>query len=163
MTAHSKVEGWHLRLLALVYIRQSTAQETQNNQESTRRQDELAQRARQMGWPDTAVRVVDENLGTSGARSQNRTGFQRLVASIGMGEVGIVLATEVSRLYRLSSDWHRVIELCAVFQLLVADEDGVYDTRNLNDRLLMGVKGTLSAAELQILRARMHGALLNKA
>jgi DNA invertase Pin-like site-specific DNA recombinase len=163
MTAHFKVEGRHLRLLALVYIRQSTPQQVHNNQESTRRQYELAQRARQMGWPDTAVRVIDEDLGTSGARSQNRTGFQRLVASIGMGEVGIVLVTEVSRLSRLSSDWHRVIELCAVFRTLIADEDGVYDAQNPNDRLLLGVKGTLFAAELHILRARMHGALLNKA
>jgi DNA invertase Pin-like site-specific DNA recombinase len=99
----------------------------------------------------------------SGASSQHRAGFQPLVASIGMGEVGIVLVTEVSRLSRLSSDWHRVIELCAVFRTLIADEDGVYDAQNPNDRLLLGVKGTLFAAELHILQARMHGALMNKA
>ncbi|MBV8868193.1 MAG: recombinase family protein [Acetobacteraceae bacterium] len=163
MTSHPKVEVRHLRLLALVYIRQSTPQQLQNNQESTRRQYELARRARQMGWPETAVRVVDDDLGMSGASSQNRTGFQRLVASIGMGEVGIVLVTEVSRLSRLNSDWHRVIELCAVFRTLIADEDGVYDAQNPNDRLLLGVKGTLFAAELHILQARMHGALLSKA
>jgi DNA invertase Pin-like site-specific DNA recombinase len=164
MTANSpKVEPRHLRLQAVVYIRQSTPQQLQNNQEGTRRQYELAQRARQMGWPETAVRVIDDDLGMSGASSQHRVGFQRLVASIGMGEVGIVLVTEVSRLSRLSSDWHRVIELCAVFRTLIADEDGVYDAQNPNDRLLLGVKGTLFAAELHILQARMHGALMNKA
>jgi DNA invertase Pin-like site-specific DNA recombinase len=164
MTAgSSKVEARHLRLLAVVYIRQSTLQQLQNNQESTRRQYELAQRARQMGWPETAIRVIDDDLGMSGASSQNRAGFQRLVAAIGMGEVGLVLVTEVSRLSRLNSDWHRVIELCAVFRTLIADEDGVYDPQNPNDRLLLGVKGTLFAAELHILRARMHGALMNKA
>ena len=158
-----KVEARHLRLLALVYIRQSTPQQIQNNQESTRRQYDLTLRARQMGWPETAVRVIDDDLGMSGASSQHRAGFQRLVASIGMGEVGIVLVTEVSRLSRLNSDWHRVIELCAVFRTLIADEDGVYDAQNPNDRLLLGVKGTLFAAELHILQARMHGALINKA
>lgn len=163
MTPHPKVEARHLRLLALVYIRQSTPQQLQNNQESTRRQYELARRAQRMGWPESAVRVIDDDLGMSGASSQNRTGFQRLVAAIGLGEVGIVLVTEVSRLSRLNSDWHRVIELCAVFRTLIADEDGVYDAQNPNDRLLLGVKGTLFAAELHILHARMHGALLHKA
>ena len=125
MTAISpKIEPRHLRLLAAVYVRQSTPQQLQNNQESTRRQYELAGRACRMGWPETAVRVIDDDLGMSGASSQNRAGFQRLVAAIGMGEVGIVLVTEVSRLSRLNSDWHRVIELCAVFRTLIADEDG---------------------------------------
>lgn len=159
----AKVEPRHLRLLAVVYVRQSTPQQLQNNQESTRRQYELARRARRMGWPEAAVRVIDDDLGLSGAGSQNRAGFQRLVASIGMGEVGMVLVTEVSRLSRLNSDWHRVIELCAVFHTLIADEDGVYDARDPNDRLLLGVKGALFAAELHILQARMHGALMNKA
>src|SRR4051812_1435182 len=162
-TVSSKIEPRHLRLAAVVYVRQSTPQQLLNNQESTRRQYELAQRAGQMGWPETAIRVIDDDLGMSGASSQNRVGFQRLVAAIGMGEVGIVLVTEVSRLSRLNSDWHRVIELCAVFRTLIADEDGVYGPQNPNDRLLLGVKGTLFAAELHILRARMHGALMNKA
>ena len=164
MTAISpKVDARHLRLLAMVYVRQSTPQQLQNNQESTRRQYDLALRAQQMGWPETAVRVIDDDLGMSGASSQNRAGFQRLVTSIGMGEVGIVLVTEVSRLSRLNSDWHKVIELCAVFRTLIADEDGVYDVQSPNDRLLLGVKGTLFAAELHVLQARMHGALINKA
>ena len=164
MTAISpKIEPRHLRLLAVVYVRQSTPQQLQNNQESTRRQYELAERACRMGWPETAVRVIDDDLGMSGASSQNRAGFQRLVAAIGMGEVGIVLVTEVSRLSRLNSDWHRVIELCAVFRTLIADEEGVYDPQGPNDRLLLGVKGTLFAAELHILHARMQGALRSKA
>lgn len=164
MTAISpKIEPRHLRLLAVVYVRQSTPQQLQNNQESTRRQYELAERASRMGWPETAVRIIDDDLGMSGASSQNRAGFQRLVAAIGMGEVGIVLVTEVSRLSRLNSDWHRVIELCAVFRTLIADEEGVYDPQGPNDRLLLGVKGTLFAAELHILHARMQGALRSKA
>nr|WP_294169494.1 recombinase family protein [uncultured Sphingomonas sp.] len=164
MTATSpKIEPRHMQLAAVVYVRQSTPQQLQNNQESTRRQYGLAERARQMGWPETAVRVIDDDLGLSGASSERRAGFQRLVAAIGMGEVGIILVTEVSRLSRLNSDWHRVIELCAVFRTLIADEDGVYDPQNPGDRLLLGVKGTLFAAELHVLQTRMHGALRRKA
>src|SRR3954470_6218114 len=164
MTAISpKIEPRHLRLAAVVYVRQSTPQQLQNNQESTRRQYGLAERARQMGWPETAVRVIDDDLGMSGASSEGRAGFQRLVASIGRGEVGIALVPEVSRLSRLNSDWHRVIELCAVFRTLIADEDGVYDAQDANDRLLLGMKGTLFAAELHTPQARMRGALLSKA
>ena len=158
-----KVEPRHLRLRAIVYVRQSTPRQVQANQESTRRQYQLAERARQMGWAAPQIEVIDEDLGLSGASSQARTGFQRLVAAIGLGEVGIVLVTEVSRLSRRNSDWHRVIELCAVFRTLIADEDGVYCAHDPNDRLLLGVKGTLFAAELHILHARMRGNLLNKA
>jgi DNA invertase Pin-like site-specific DNA recombinase len=159
----SKIEARHLRLRAIVYVRQSTPRQVQANAESTRRQYQLAERARQMGWSAAQIEVIDEDLGLSGASSHGRTGFQRLVAAIGLGEVGIVLVTEVSRLSRLNSDWHRVIELCAVFRTLIADEDGVYCAHDPNDRLLLGVKGTLFAAELHILRARMRGNLLNKA
>ncbi len=158
-----KIEPRHLRLRAAVYVRQSTARQVLANQESTRRQYQLAERARQMGWSAPQVEVIDEDLGLSGASSHARTGFQRLVAAIGLGEVGIVLVTEVSRLSRRNSDWHRVIELCAVFRTLIADEDGVYRPQDPNDRLLLGVKGTLFAAELHILHARMRGNLLNKA
>lgn len=158
-----KIAPHHLGLRAVVYVRQSTPRQVLANQESTRRQYQLAERAQRMGWPAPRVEVVDEDLGLSGAGSHARTGFQRLVAAIGLGEVGLVLVTEVSRLSRLNSDWHRVIELCAVFRTLIADEDGVYDPRDPNDRLLLGVKGTLFAAELHILRARMRGNLLNKA
>src|SRR5205085_11794871 len=144
-------------------VRQSTQRQLLENQESTRRQYQLAERARHMGWASPQVQVVDDDLGMSGASSHQRTGFQRLVAAIGLGEVGIVLVTEVSRLSRRNSDWHRVIELCAVFRTLIADEDGVYCPQDPNDRLLLGVKGTLFAAELHILHARMRGGLINKA
>src|SRR5215217_3658580 len=160
MSSPSKVEPRHTRLHAVIYIRQSTPQQVLNNQEGTRRQYQLVGRARQMGWPDANIRVIDDDLGLSGASSQQRLGFQRLVAAIGLGEVGIVLVTEISRLSRLNSDWHRVIELCAMFRTRIADEDGVYDAQDSNDRLLLGMKGTLFAAELHILQARMHGALL---
>jgi DNA invertase Pin-like site-specific DNA recombinase len=158
-----KIEPHHLRLRAVVYVRQSTPRQVLANQESTRRQYQLADRARQMGWAAPQVEIIDEDLGLSGAGSHARTGFQRLVAAIGLGEVGLVLVTEVSRLSRRNSDWHRVIELCAVFRTLIADEDGVYSAQDPNDRLLLGVKGTLFAAELHILHARMRGNLLNKA
>src|SRR5512143_4345835 len=146
MTLSPKIEPRHQRLQAIVYIRQSTPKQVQNHQESTRRQYQLAERARQMGWPASHIRVSDEDLGLSGASSRQRTGFQRLVAAISLGEVGLVLVTEVSRLSRLNSDWHRVIELCAVFETLIADEDGCYDPCDPNDRLLLGLKGTLFAA-----------------
>src|SRR5215210_5731916 len=158
-----KIEPRHLGLRALVYVRQSTPRQVLANQESARRQYQLAERAQQMGWPAPRIEVIDEDLGLSGASSHARAGFQRLVAAIGLGEVGLVLVTEVSRLSRLNSDWHRVIELCAVFRTLIADEDGVYDPRDPNDRLLLGLKGTLFAAELHILHQRMRGNLLNKA
>ena len=146
MTLSPKIEPRHQRLQAIVYIRQSTPKQVQNNQESTRRQYQLAERARQMGWAASQIRVIDEDLGLSGASSRQRTGFQSLVAAIGLGEVGIILVTEVSRLSRRNSDWHRVIELCGVFRTLIADEDGVYDARDPNDLLLLGVKGSLFAA-----------------
>jgi DNA invertase Pin-like site-specific DNA recombinase len=163
MNAISKIQAQHLNRLALVYIRQSTPKQVQINQESTRRQYELAEKAHQFGWSQPLIKVIDNDLGLSGASSTHRVGFQQLVASISLGEVGLVLVIEVSRLSRLNSDWHRVIELCAVFQTLIADEDGIYDPRDPNDRLVLGLKGTIFAAELHILQARMHGSLLNKA
>lgn len=163
MSFSPKIEPRHQRLQAIVYIRQSTPKQVQTNHESTRRQYQLVDRARQMGWAPSLIQVIDDDLGLSGASSRRRAGFQRLVAAIGLGEVGLILVTEVSRLSRCNSDWHRVIELCAVFRTLIADEDGVYDARDPNDLLLLGVKGTLFAAELHILRGRMRGNLLNKA
>ncbi len=163
MNPSPKIKAAHLCRQAVVYVRQSTPKQVEENQESTRRQYQLTELAQRFGWPQPLIRVIDDDLGLSGARSDRRLGFQRLVASIGLGEIGIVLVTEVSRLSRLNSDWHRVIELSAVFDTLIADEDGVYDPRDPNDRLLLGIKGTLFSAELHILRARMHGNLLNKA
>lgn len=163
MSASTKIQAEHLNKQAVIYIRQSTAKQVQHNQESTRRQYQLAERAHEMGWPQPLIRIIDDDLGQSGASSEHRLGFQKLVAAIGLDEVGIILVTEVSRVSRLNSDWHRVIELCAVFETLIADEDGCYDPRDPNDRLLLGLKGTLFAAELHILHARMRGNLLNKA
>jgi DNA invertase Pin-like site-specific DNA recombinase len=163
MNASIQVQADQLNKQAIVYIRQSTAKQVQQNQESTRRQYQLAERAHEMGRPQPLIRVIDDDLGISGASSDHRLGFQKLVTALSLGEVGIILVTEISRVSRLNSDWHRVIELCAVFDTLIADEDGCYDPRDPNDRLLLGLKGTLFAAELHILHARMRGNLLNKA
>lgn len=163
MSALTKIQPKHLNLQAVVYIRQSTQKQLIENAESTKRQYQLASKAHQLGWPQPLIKVIDDDLGLSGVNSSNRLGFQRLVAAISLGEIGIVLVTEISRLSRLNSDWHRVIELCAVFETLIADEDGIYNPCDPNDRLLLGLKGTLFAAELHILHARMRGNLINKA
>jgi hypothetical protein len=160
MNPSTKIQAQHLSRQAMVYIRQSTPKQVQHNQESTRRQYQLVEQAHEWGWPRPLIKVIDEDLGLSGASSQHRLGFQRLVAAISQDEVGLV--TEISRLSRLNSDWHRVIELCAVFSTLIADGDGLYDPRDPNDRLLLGLKGTLHAAELHILQARMRENLLTK-
>ena len=115
-----------------------------------------------MGWPSDRVVVIDSDLGQSGADS-DREGFQRLVAAVGMGEVGVVLGLEVSRLARSSSDWHRLLEICALTDTLILDEDGIYNPAQFNDRLLLGLKGTMSEAELHVMRMRMIGGVLTKA
>ncbi len=163
MSIPPKIQAEHQARQAIVYVRQSTTKQLQQNQESTRRQYQLAERARALGWPQPRITVIDDDLGLSGASSQQRLGFQRLVSAIGLGEVGAIFVTEVSRLSRLNSDWHRVLELCAVFGALIADEDGIYDPADPNDRLVLGLKGTIFAAELHVLRSRMRGGLLNKA
>jgi DNA invertase Pin-like site-specific DNA recombinase len=163
MNPQTRILPQHLARTAMIYVRQSTSKQLIQHQESTRRQYQLTEMATQLGWPRPRTCIIDEDLGRSGTSSADRRGFQRLVAAISLGEVGIVLVTEVSRLSRLNSDWHRVIELCAVFETLIADEDGLYDPRDPNDRLVLGLKGTLFSAELHILRARMRGGLLNKA
>lgn len=163
MSRDLAIQPRHLARTAIVYVRQSTAKQLVLHQESTRRQYQLTETAARLGWPQPRIVVIDDDLGLSGTSSVQRAGFQRLVAAISLGEVGIVLVTEISRLSRLSSDWHRVIELCAVFETLIADEDGLYDPRDPNDRLVLGLKGTLFSAELHILHARMRGGLLNKA
>jgi DNA invertase Pin-like site-specific DNA recombinase len=163
MSRDTLIQASHLARQAIIYVRQSTTKQLALHQESTRRQYQLTETAQRLGWPQPRIQVIDDDLGLSGASSSQRTGFQRLVATISLGEVGLVLVTEVSRLSRLNSDWHRVIELCAVFDTLIADEDGLYNPRDPNDRLVLGLKGTLFSAELHILRARMRGGLLNKA
>ena len=116
-----------------------------------------------MGWPVEQVIVIDSDLGQSGASAADREGFQRLVAEVSLGKAGIVLGLEVSRLARNSADWHRLLEICALTDTLILDEDGLYDPAQFNDRLLLGLKGTMSEAELHVLKARLQGGILNKA
>ena len=162
-TVHSKVTAMHLKRTAFLYIRQSTLHQVQQNTESTQRQYALQQRAVALGWALERVQVIDCDLGHSGASAVDREGFQQLVAEVSMGHAGIVLGLEVSRLARNSADWQRLLELCALTDTLILDEDGLYDCNDFNDRLLLGLKGTMSEAELHFLRARMRGGLLNKA
>jgi DNA invertase Pin-like site-specific DNA recombinase/uncharacterized protein YndB with AHSA1/START domain len=150
-----KILRRHRERLAIVYIRQSTVQQVERHQESTRLQYALTDRAFQFGWARDAVVVIDDDLGRSGATIEGRLGFQRLVAEVGLGNVGLVLGMEMSRLARSCRDWHQLLEICALFDTLIADVDGVYDPANYNDRLLLGLKGTMSEAELHILKARM--------
>ena len=159
----SKVNARHLKRDAYLYVRQSTVRQVFENTESTKRQYALRQRAVALGWPADRVIVIDSDLGQSGASCARREGFKRLVAEVGMGHAGIVLGLEVSRLARNSTDWHRLLEICAVTDTLILDEDGIYDPAHFNDRLLLGLKGTMSEAELHIMRARQRGGLINKA
>jgi DNA invertase Pin-like site-specific DNA recombinase len=160
---HQKVTAIHLKRNAYLYVRQSTMRQVLENTESTERQYALRQRAIALGWPQEQIVVIDSDLGHSGASAADREGFQKLVAEVGMGRAGIVLGLEVSRLARNSADWHRLLEICALADTLILDEDGIYDPAHFNDRLLLGLKGTMSEAELHVLRARLRGGLLNKA
>jgi DNA invertase Pin-like site-specific DNA recombinase len=162
-TANSKVAARHLTRAAVLYVRQSTPRQVLENQESTRRQYALRERALALGWQADQVQTIDTDLGQSGASAADRAGFQHLVGEVALGKVGIVLGLEVSRLARNSSDWHRLLELCALGDTLILDEDGLYDPSHFNDRLLLGLKGTMSEAELHMLRARLRGGLLAKA
>ena len=157
-----KVNAGHLERNAYLYIRQSTLQQVIENTESTRRQYQLRSRAVALGWPEQRIVVIDSDQGQSGA-STDREGFQRLVGEVGSGHAGIVMGLEVSRLARNSSDWHRLLEICALSDTLILDEDGIYDPAHFNDRLLLGLKGTMSEAELHVLRARMQGGYMAKA
>jgi DNA invertase Pin-like site-specific DNA recombinase len=159
----TKIASRHQERLAVVYVRQSTAQQVLDHRESTRLQYGLAARARELGWAADRVVVIDDDLGKSGASAAGRAGFQRLVSEVGLDHVGLVLGTEMSRLARSGADWHRLLELCALFGTLLADADGVYDPALYNDRLLLGLKGTLSEAELHLLQQRMRQGVLSKA
>jgi DNA invertase Pin-like site-specific DNA recombinase len=159
---HNKIAVTHLQRQAYLYVRQSTLRQVLENTESTRRQYALRERAVALGWPLERIVVIDSDLGQSGADS-DRVGFQKLVAAVGMGEVGVVLGLEVSRLARSSSDWHRLLEICALTNTLILDEDGLYNPGQFNDRLLLGLKGTMSEAELHVLRARLIGGIHAKA
>ena len=163
MTDHSKIKPGHLQRDAFVYVRQSSPSQVENNRESTERQYALANRAVELGWPRQQVTVVDEDLGLSGASADRRTGFARLIAAVAMRVVGIVLGLEVSRLARNNADWYRLLDLCAMTDTLIGDADGLYHPAWFNDRLLLGLKGTMSEAELHIIRARLEGGIRNKA
>ncbi|MDA3971390.1 MAG: recombinase family protein [Desulfobulbaceae bacterium] len=163
MGATSKITANHLKRKAYLYIRQSTVRQVFENTESTKRQYALKQRAVALGWPSERIEVIDTDLGQSGSTAIDRQGFQKLVAEVGLGWAGIVMGLEVSRLARNSMDWHRLIEICALTNTLILDEDGIYDPADFNDRLLLGLKGTMSEAETHFLRARLRGGLLNKA
>jgi DNA invertase Pin-like site-specific DNA recombinase len=162
-TAHEKVSAGHLKRNAYLYIRQSTLRQVFENTESTIRQYDLRQRAVALGWPTERIIVIDSDLGQSAATAADREGFQKLVTEVSLEKAGIVLGLEVSRLARNSTDWHRLLEICALTDTLILDEDGLYDPRHFNDRLLLGLKGTMSEAELHVIRARLQGGILNKA
>src|SRR5882724_6674843 len=162
-TAHEKVTTSHLKRNAYLYIRQSTLRQVFENTESTIRQYDLRQRAVALGWPVERITVIDTDLGHSAAKAADREGFQKLVTEVSLGKAGIVLGLEVSRLARNSTDWHRLLEICALTDTLILDEDGIYDPSHFNDRLLLGRKGTMSEAELHVLRARLRGGIVNKA
>jgi DNA invertase Pin-like site-specific DNA recombinase len=161
--AQQKVTADHLKRKAYLYVRQSTLRQVFENTESTKRQYALREKANALGWPSEDIVVIDNDLGQSGAQSADREGFQRLVADVSLGRAGVVMGLEVSRLARNSSDWHRLLEICALSNTLILDEDGIYNPAQFNDRLLLGLKGTMSEAELHVLKARLLGGQLNKA
>jgi DNA invertase Pin-like site-specific DNA recombinase len=163
MSDQSKISSAHLRRTAFVYIRQSSANQVEHNRESTARQYALAERAVEFGWPRERITVIDQDLGLSGASATQRSGFAQLTTAVALGQVGIVLGLEVSRLARNNADWYRLLDLCGMTDTLIGDADGVYHPGLFNDRLVLGLKGTMSEAELHILRARLDGGIRNKA
>jgi DNA invertase Pin-like site-specific DNA recombinase len=159
----SKIADHHLSRQACIYVRQSTPAQVRCNQESTDRQYNLLNKARSLGWKSEQIRVLDRDLGQSGAAASKRADFRALVGDVAMGQIGAIFALEASRLARSNQDWHRLLELCAITGTLVIDEDGCYDPAEFNDSLVLGMKGTFAQAELHIIRARLHGGKLNKA
>lgn len=158
-----KISDEHLERMAIVYVRQSTQQQVLEHRESTARQYALADRAVALGWPSAAVEVIDEDQGHSGSSAEGRSGFQRLLAEVSCDRVGLILGLEMSRLARSCKDWHALLELCAIYRTLLADADGLYDPSQYNDRLLLGLKGAMSEAELHILKSRLQQGMWNKA
>ena len=159
----SKLQLRHFERTAVVYVRQSTAHQVLNHRESAARQYSLVNLAVQLGWSADRVEVVDEDQGRSGASIEGRDGFKRLLAEVSLDHVGVIIGIELSRLARSNKDWHQLIELCAIFGTMLADQDGLYDPTDYNDRLLLGLRGIMNEAELHVLQGRMHQALLNKA
>lgn len=162
LSASSKITPAHLQRLAFIYVRQSSPKQVAQNKESQQYQYQLRQRAIELGWAAERVRVIDSDLGRSGSEASRRGGFQELVAEVSLGHAGIVFGYEVSRLARNNQDWYHLLDLAAVFGTLIADSDGVYDPRQYNDRLLLGLKGTMSEAELHLLRQRLDAGRLNQ-
>ncbi len=160
---NSKIADQHLSRQACIYIRQSTMGQVRFNQESTERQYNLVNKAESLGWKPEQIRILDRDLGQSGAATTNREDFKALVGEVAMGRVGAIFSLEASRLARSNQDWHRLLELCAITSTLVIDEDGCYNPAEFNDGLVLGMKGTFAQAELHIIRARLHGGKLNKA
>jgi DNA invertase Pin-like site-specific DNA recombinase len=158
-----KIQGRHFERLAVVYVRQSTIKQVQRNQESTRHQYSLVQLAERLGWPRERIVVIDDDQGMSGASSEKRHGFQRLLSEVALDHVGLILGVEMSRLARSCKDWYQLLEICALFGTLICDLDGLYDPSAYNDRLLLGLKGTMSEAELHVLKQRMRQGSLQKA
>ena len=162
-TVSAKVTATHLSRTALLYVRQSTLKQVLHNTESAIRQYDLRGRAIALGWAGDQITVIDIDQGQSGASAADREGFQQLVAEVSLGRAGIVLGLECSRLARNSADWHQLLELCGMTSTLICDEDGLYDPRDFNDRLLLGMKGQMSEAELHFIKARLRGGVLSKA
>jgi len=163
MNERGKITASHLARHAVVYLRQSSAAQVEHNRESTERQYALASKARELGWPAERIVVIDEDLGLSGGGTATRSGFARLTAEVALARVGLVLGLEVSRLARNNAEWYRLIDLAGLTDTLIGDGDGLYHPAVFNDRLLLGLKGTMSEAELHILRARLNGGIRNKA
>src|ERR1700723_1665397 len=163
MNESGKIKLSHTRRAAFVYIRQSSPSQVENNRESTARQYALVEKACELGWAKEQVIVIDEDLGLSGSGSAKRSGFARMTAEVALGHGGIVLGREVSRLARNNADWYRLLDLCGLTDTLIGDADGIYHPAMFNDRLLLGLKGTMSEAELHIIRARLNGGIRNKA
>lgn len=163
MSETGKLSGSHLHRVAFVYLRQSTQSQLERNTESTERQYALVARAVELGFAPERVVVIDEDLGVSGSGLSDRSGFARLTAEVALGHAGLVLGLEVSRLARNNADWYRLLDLCGVTDTVIGDADGLYHPGSFNDRLLLGLKGTMSEAELHTLRARLDGGIRNKA
>ena len=160
---NAKITPDHLSRRAALYVRQSSLRQVYENQESTKRQYDLKRRGIALGWPDGMIDVIDEDLGVSGASTTGREGYKKLVSEVSQENIGIVISIEASRLSRSSSDWSNLLEICRLTHTLIMDEDGLYDPADFNDRMLLGLKGTMSEAELHYLHARMKGGLDNKA
>lgn len=163
MSNNEKIQATHLQRQAVVYVRQSTAAQVEHNRESTDRQYKLKDRAIDLGWPEQQVKIIDEDLAQSGADSSRRTGFTTMISEVALGRVGLILSLEVSRVARNNSDWYRLLDLCSVTNTLIGDGDGLYHPGLFNDRLLLGMKGTMAEAELHVIRARLEGGIRNKA